>query len=54
MITPADLARMLAHAADDHAQNPLEPDELLYTSQSVSLQQLQQLQHQSFKVKLQL
>ena len=29
MITPADLARMLAHAADDHAQNPLEPDELL-------------------------
>ena len=39
MITPADLARMLAHAADDHAQNPMEPDKLLYTSQSVSLRQ---------------
>lgn len=34
MITPADLARMLAHAAGNHARNPLEPDELLYTSQS--------------------
>ncbi|RSX52158.1 NTP pyrophosphohydrolase [Bifidobacterium goeldii] len=34
MITPADLARMLAHAADDHAQNPLAPDKLLYTSQA--------------------
>ena len=34
MITPADLARMLAHAAGNHAQNPLEPDELLYTSRS--------------------
>ena len=38
MITPADLARMLAHAADEHTQNPMEPDELLYTSQSVSLE----------------
>ena len=27
MITPADLARMLAHAADEHTQNPMEPDE---------------------------
>ena len=34
MITPAALARMLAHAAGNHARNPLEPDELLYTSQS--------------------
>ena len=34
MITPADLARMLAHAAGKHTQNPLEPDTLLYTSQS--------------------
>ena len=33
MITPADLARMLAHAAGDHTQNPLEPDTLLYTSE---------------------
>ncbi len=39
MITPADLARMLANTADDHTQNPLEPDKLLYTSQSESLQQ---------------
>jgi len=38
MITPADLARMLAHAADEHTQNPLAPDELLYTSESLSLQ----------------
>ena len=34
MITPADLARMLAHAAGDHTQNPLEPDTLLYTSEA--------------------
>ncbi|KFJ05726.1 NUDIX hydrolase [Bifidobacterium tsurumiense] len=34
MITPADLARMLAGAAVNHAQNPLEPDTLLYTSES--------------------
>lgn len=39
MITPADLARMLAHAAGDHAQNPLEPDTLLYTSQTPKPQQ---------------
>ena len=34
MITPADLARMLAHVAGERTQNPLEPDTLLYTSQS--------------------
>ncbi|WP_434734849.1 NUDIX hydrolase [Bifidobacterium sp.] len=34
MITPADLVRMLGHAADDRAQNPLSPDQLRYTSQS--------------------
>ncbi|MBW3082198.1 NUDIX hydrolase [Bifidobacterium phasiani] len=34
MITPADLARMLAHAAADHTQNRMEPDKLLYTSES--------------------
>ncbi|KAB7789614.1 NUDIX hydrolase [Bifidobacterium leontopitheci] len=35
MITPADLARMLAHVAGNHTQNapdPLEPDTLLYSS----------------------
>lgn len=37
MITPADLARMLAHAADAHTQNGLEPDKLLYTSESISV-----------------
>lgn len=38
MITPADVARMHANAADHHAHDdhdPLEPDELLYTSQTV-------------------
>lgn len=35
MITPADLARMIANAADNRAQNAFEPDELLYTSQSI-------------------
>ncbi|MBT1172600.1 NUDIX domain-containing protein [Bifidobacterium sp. MA2] len=38
MITPADLARMLSHAAPaavDHAQNGYEEDVLLYTSESV-------------------
>lgn len=34
MITPADVARMHANAAAHHAQNGMEPDELLYTSQS--------------------
>lgn len=34
MITPADLARMLAHAADNHARNLMEPDTLLYTSEA--------------------
>lgn len=37
MITPADVARMHANAAANHAQNPLEPDRLLYTSQSDGL-----------------
>ncbi|EFA22434.1 NUDIX hydrolase [Bifidobacterium gallicum] len=34
MVTPADVARMHAHAATSHAQNPDEPDKLLYTSQA--------------------
>ncbi|WP_274607628.1 NUDIX hydrolase [Bifidobacterium miconis] len=34
MITPADLARMLDHASRRHTQNPLAPDELMYTSES--------------------
>ncbi|WP_434735130.1 NUDIX hydrolase [Bifidobacterium tibiigranuli] len=34
MITPADLIRMLSHAADDHAQNANPADQLRYTSQS--------------------
>ncbi|MCI1832868.1 MAG: NUDIX hydrolase [Bifidobacterium sp.] len=34
MITPADLARMIADAADEHARNAFAPDNLLYTSQS--------------------
>lgn len=37
MITPADVARMHANAAANHTQNPLEPDKLLYTSQSEGL-----------------
>ncbi len=40
MITPADVARMHANAAVHHTPNeadPLEPDELLYTSQSAGL-----------------
>jgi 8-oxo-dGTP pyrophosphatase MutT (NUDIX family) len=37
MITPADLVRMLSHAADERAQNPLSPDQLRYTSQSAEL-----------------
>lgn len=37
MITPADVARMHANAAANHAFNPLEPDELLYTSMSEGL-----------------
>lgn len=36
MITLADLARMLAHAPNRHALDPLAPDELLYTSESVT------------------
>lgn len=32
MVTPADVARMHAHAAGKHTQNPLEEDELLYSS----------------------
>ncbi len=42
MITPADVARMHANAAVHHTPNeadPLEPDELLYTSQSAGLPQ---------------
>ena len=42
MITPADVARMHANAAVHHTLNaadPLEPDELLYTSQSTGLPQ---------------
>lgn len=35
MITPADLVRMLSHVADEHTQNPMEPDTLLYTSQTI-------------------
>lgn len=34
MITPADLARMLANAADKHTQNGPIADTLMYTSQS--------------------
>lgn len=34
MITPADLARMIANASGDHAQNGHKEDKLLYTSQS--------------------
>ncbi|KFI49549.1 NUDIX hydrolase [Bifidobacterium amazonense] len=34
MITPADLARMLDHASRRRTQNPLAPDELMYTSES--------------------
>lgn len=37
MTTPADVARMLANAAVNHARNPLEPDALMYTSQSQTL-----------------
>jgi 8-oxo-dGTP pyrophosphatase MutT (NUDIX family) len=37
MITPADLVRMLGHAADDHAQNANPADRLRYTSQSAEL-----------------
>lgn len=36
MITPADVARMHANAAANHARDPLAPDELLYTSQSAA------------------
>ncbi|KFI60261.1 NUDIX hydrolase [Bifidobacterium cuniculi] len=32
MVTPADVARMHAHAAGKHTQNPLQEDELLYSS----------------------
>ncbi|MDF7640078.1 NUDIX hydrolase [Bifidobacterium sp. ESL0784] len=34
MITPADLARMMANASGDHAQNEGREDKLLYTSES--------------------
>ncbi|WEV64080.1 NUDIX hydrolase [Bifidobacterium sp. ESL0732] len=34
MITPADLARMIANASGDHAQNEDKQDKLLYTSES--------------------
>jgi mutator protein MutT len=34
MITPADLARMVANASGEHAQNRPKPDQPLYTSQS--------------------
>ncbi|MEE0653977.1 NUDIX hydrolase [uncultured Bifidobacterium sp.] len=37
MTTPADVARMLANAAANHARGPLAPDELMYTSQSETL-----------------
>lgn len=37
MITPADLARMLAHASNRHALDPLAPDELMYTSESSTI-----------------
>ena len=46
MITPADVARMHANAAVHHTPNeadPLEPDELLYTSQSAGLPQSESL-----------
>lgn len=36
MITPADLARMLDHASNRHALDPLAPDELMYTSETVT------------------
>lgn len=32
MITPADLARMLLHASNKHALDPLAPDELMYST----------------------
>ncbi len=37
MTTPADVARMLANAAANHAHSPLEPDALMYTSQTQTL-----------------